>query len=334
MGRLYYTFNYPESASGGATFLTGIRGVEHHGNQCSDQVYISGVYRDPDNGSSGLVYKGLLNGQGKWHILNFPSSDGITVTGTSLYGPNNGPTNKTVQVVGNYNTQETGPIALGCLYEGHLDGSGKWTTLIPDLAQSVINTIAHSTMGGLIVGNYDVQLNLGRAFLYDIDAKKYYDITHKDAVSITAYGIWFDRNCSYTICGGYTPLNGFPGLTYGYIAHWDHKLKKLTNFDKYVYNNDLIGIVVTHFDGITSDGHCGYNLTGDWVGVKQGGPVSGAFFAHVPRLGGTAKWELIAYPNQPSTSGNSVYRSSVIGIYTTAENQINGYVAIKTPNKQ
>src|SRR4029078_6229537 len=113
--------------------------------------------------------------QDNWYVLKYPSSDGNTVLATNLYGPNNGK-NGEIQVVGNYTTKEAGKSTFGCLYEGYLSGKGRWTTIIPQFSESTLNTIAHSTHGNFVVGNYDTQLNQGKAFIYDILGKKYYDI--------------------------------------------------------------------------------------------------------------------------------------------------------------
>ena len=156
------------SCGSGETLLTGIRAIPDHNRhdrdwskaRGSDAVYISGVYRPPQSDHPiGLIYQGELSGKhGKWHVLNFPSSHHAKVTGTTLYGPNAGlecgadlPEHSskflpTIQVVGNYTTKETGDSALGCLYQGPVDGSGKWTTLCPPSSKPVLNTIAHSTM--------------------------------------------------------------------------------------------------------------------------------------------------------------------------------------------
>lgn len=321
MPRGYITLDYPNA---GNTFLTGIRGVngEH-------KVYISGTYTLPDSTSpNGFIYKGRISGhKARWYRLNYPSSTGMTVTGTALYGPNNGDKSGTIQAVGNYTTQETGTITIGCLYEGPLDGSGKWTTLIPTSGEPVINTIVHSTMGGLVVGNYDTRLIAGKAFLYDIKTQTYYDLTHPNAKSITCYGIVHNYKDSYTVCGGYTDINAGAKSTYGYIAHWDNKTHTLSAFRSYVYDNDPSKALVTHFNGITPDGKKGYNLTGVWRGSGVTSEPS-AFFAHVNKLGESATWESIVYPNQKVTTGNSVYRNTVIGIYTDSKGGINGYVSI------
>ncbi len=323
--RKYTTFNYPAENPGGNTLLTGIRRTDLD----EEIVYISGFYECPNNACvTTFVYKGPLSGTGSWNVLNYPSSTGVTVKATNLYGPNDGK-NNTIQVVGNYTTEETGSSTIGCLYEGPLNGSGLWTTLIPTSTSPVINTIAHSTNGGLVVGNYDTQLDEGKAFIYDIKTKKYNEITKSNALSITAYGIWYNGKNSYTIAGSYSDANYITGLTTAYLVDWNKKTKKLTNWRNFSYGNNPAKAIVTHFDGITSDRDGGYYLTGDWLGIGGGDEL--AFFAHVPR-GKTAKWAPISFPPNQITSGNSVYRKVVIGVYTEhiaqQDDVINGYISI------
>jgi len=323
--RTYKTFNYPDqvAGSGDKTLLTGIRRVNNR-----HQVYISGFY-EPNQGSTiSFIYKGKLNGNGAWYPLGFPSLENQTVTSTSLYGPNNGEILGNIQVVGNYMTEQTGTAALGCIYQGPLDGTGKWTTLLPTADQPVLNTIAHSTMGHLAVGNYDTQLNEGRAFIYDIKSNIYYDIIKDDAESITAYGIWHNGDSSYTICGGYTDIHAATQINVGYLVDWDNERHTLRHWRSYNYDNDPGKAVITHFDGITSDGNGGYNLTGDWVGVDSN---KFGFQAHIKRnkchrFNRHATWAPINYPGYALTSGNSVDRDVVIGVYTDLPN-INGFVS-------
>jgi len=319
--RHYRTFNYPDMVSGGETLLTGIRGVAGSCNQ----VYISGFYNAPNNASvTSFIYKGPVNGSGNWYNLNFPSSPGNTVTLTNLYGPNNGKNSK-IQVVGNYVAAETGSTLLGCLYRGPLNGSGTWTTLVPTAKNPVLNTIAHSTMGGLVVGNYETQPDVRKAFIYDIKLNTYYKIKKQNAQDVTAYGIWHNGGNSYTICGGYSNMNITSGIDTGYLVDWNNKTKKLSNWRSFNYNNNPVEAIVTHFDGITSDGNGGYNLTGDWLGV--GNSTELGFFCHVNKQN-QAKWVPISYPGQLVTSGNSVYEKTVIGVYTSpGDNSVNGYIS-------
>jgi hypothetical protein len=320
---VYKTFNYPNSTTGEKTLLTGIRGKTD-----SEKVYISGFYV-PQNSedTTGFVYYGHLNGKGKFYNLNYPNVNDVK-TITNLYGPNNGACENKIQVVGSYTIQnEKG--TFGCLYEGPLDGSGKWTTIVPTplSADKILNTICHSTMGNLIVGNYDTILVQGKAFIYDIKTKKYYKITNPEAISITAYGIWHNNSELYTICGGYTNKEG---TNFAYVVDWNNKTHKFSNWQTYNYNNNEC-IKITHFDGIT--GGCDentYNLTGDWLNDGKGS----GFYAQIKfnpkenKFNKNAKWYDIKYPNQAVTSGNSVYENYVIGVYTNLENNsVDGYIA-------
>lgn len=345
MSRKYITFNYPFSnEEGGKTLLTGIRGVKCN----KHKVYICGFYEPPNSNSnnekiSSFVYKGKITKYPKnknWYIFDYPSDIGRTVTATNLYGPNNGKRKGCIQVVGNYITQENGNFAIGCLYQGPLNGSGKWTTLIPKFKDSdevVINTIAHSTMGGLVVGNYDTQINEGKAFIYDIKRKIYHKIENKyyNILSITAYGIWHNCDGTYSICGGYFSV---PGLEKAYLVDWDNDKFEFKNWRTYQYNNNKS--IITHFDGITSNGRGGYNLTGDQISRDSNEQLG--FFAKVKKYRckcrckskykikkSKAKWYPISYPKQDITSGNSVYKNVVIGVYSSLNSEaVNGYYSL------
>lgn len=333
----YSTFDYP-AAMGASNGPTGVRGA---GGQ---DVYITGTW--DSNGSHGLLYEGPLTGggqSGQWTVLDFPSSGCFTVTGTVLYGPDAFPPNN-VRLVGSYTRTETGcptptPTPAqnhGLLYEGPPDGSGTWQTLDfpPPMGETVLNTIPHSTMGGLVVGNFDTDHATGRAFVYDIDADHWVELIKPGAISITAYGIWYNGGTQYTIAGGYSDGN-LSGIDHGYLVNWDSATQTASDWTSYDFNNRHIGVAVSHFNGITGDNHGGFYLTGDWVGVIP--PDAGAFFAHVRRTParafGEAHWTPIAYPSSPglsvdATGGDTVFENNVIGIYTANSTHItHGFVA-------
>ena len=328
-GRKYWTLNYPSAVAGSKTLLTGIRGIR----DSKKKVYISGFFEPPTDSLNPVitfVYKGTITGNGKWYNFNYPSGPGRTVLVTNFYGPNNGKKCGDIQVVGNYTTKETGMSTIGCLYEGPLDGSGQWRTIIPKSDKPVLNTICHSTMGGFIVGNYDTTLIQGKAFIYDIKNRTSYDIIKESAKSITAYGIWHNGGNYYTICGGYSNLNIESGVDAGYLVDWNRETHRLRNFRSYNFNNDPLKSFVTHFDGITSDGKNGFNLTGDAIGIDE---TSVAFFAHVKDKNGRsnrAKWSELSYPGSSGTSGNSVHETVAIGVYALSDDgTANGYVSIQ-----
>jgi hypothetical protein len=277
--------------------------------------------------TQGLLYQGRLDGGGNWTTLTF-HSPGVDVTSTALYGPNT-LSRKSVRLVGSYKRSDTGEFDHGALYEGPPDGSGTWQTLdFPSTGETVLDTIAHSTMGGLVVGNFDTNLASGKAFVYDIDNDSWVELLKPGAVSITAYGIWYDGGTQYTIAGGYSNAN-LQGIDHGYLVKWDSATQAASDWTSYDFDNRHIGVAVSHFDGISTDNHGGFYLTGDWLGVMS--PNSGAFFAHVRRMPhrafGEAHWTPIAYPSADVTSGNTVFENNVLGVYTGDGSPVNGYVA-------
>ena len=315
----YSTLNYP-GAGGDSTFLTGVRGVTN-----SSDVYISGFYAPPGStaGIAGLIYKGATSGGGTWYTFTYPSSAGATVTSTGLYGPDNGPAGGIV-VVGNITTAEAGAMPIGALYQGPLDGSGSWRTITPPLS---IGTIAHSNMGGLAVGNYDTGGG-GKAFVYDIDADAYFELVKPGALSITAYGIWHNGGTSYTIAGGFAEI----GIASAYLVDWDSATHTASRWKSYRFKGQPQAItLLSHFEGITTDGAGGYNLAADSI-VVESGVVVDAALANVPRNQdgsfGDATWTTVSYPHSTVTSANTVFEEDIIGVYQVSGSEVsNGYVA-------
>jgi hypothetical protein len=322
-GVRYSTLDYP-AAGGDSTLLTGVRGVDD-----SSEVYISAFYAPAgsSSGIAGLIYKGATSGGGTWHSLTYPSSSGVTVTSTALYGPDNGAAGG-LSVVGNITTAEAGDTPIGALYQGPLDGSGRWRTITPPLATA---TIAHSNMAGLAVGNYESGsgIGAGKAFVYDIDADSYTELVKPGAVSITAYGIWHNGGASYTIAGGYAEI----GIASAYLVDWDSDAHTASNWKSYRFKDQPQPItLLSHFEGITTDGAGGYNLAADSILVESG-VVTDAALANVPRNRdgsfGDATWTAVAYPNSTVTSANTVYQKDIIGVYQAAGSAVShGYVAM------
>lgn len=330
--RTYLTLNFPGATPGSKTSLTGIRGNKN-------VLYISGFYGSSNDSDPIItfVYKGDIKQRlnpSRWHILNYPSEPGRTVKTTNLYGPDI-LKHDNIRVVGNYITTESSAL-FGCLYEGKLDGSGVWTTITPSPDTS--NTIVHSTNGELAVGNYSIPISdgtLAHAFIYDVITKTFTEIIKPDATSITAYGIWHNGCDNYTICGGFSNVDpNDPTVTRidsGYLVDYNRTTHVFSNWRAYNYKGNDQVAVITHFDGITSDGTGGYNLCGDALTIS-GSPL--AFAANVKRKCNgkfsRASWEEIKFPGSQGTSGNSVYLDSVIGVYTNPnDTTVNGYISAK-----
>lgn len=329
MERVYLRFNYPKAERGSKTLLTGIRGKQcgGHCDTVETILYICGFYVSLTGSVSSFVYNGDISTKdmsSNWYDLNIPSEPGRSVISTSLYGPDilkHG----NIRIVGNYITEESNGSALGCMYEGLPDGSGKWVTLIPiGLYSPVINTIAHSTHGNIVVGNYDTKLIQGRAFIYDICSNTYYDICPSgvEFKSITAYGVWHNCGSSYTICGGFSQIKDGKTLDLGYIVDWNSDNGVFNNWHSYKYNKNAL---VSHFDGIASDNCAGFNLTGNAI-LDNGKKI--AFYANID-CDNKISWEDISYPDSSGTSGNSIYKSIIVGVYQVDPiPTVNGYVSV------
>jgi len=168
--------------------------------------------------------------QGMWWLGNLatntgtayqvnPDIPGQTVTSALYYGPDTAEFNPsldldTIRIVGSY--QYTGSIQdnNGVLFTGSLDGVGSWTQInVPDgpTGGTFANTIPHSVMGSIAVGNYNLLVEgeavLGNAFLYNIATQQWtiFNQPFGGTDKLTsAYGIWQNGigSTSYTIAGG------------------------------------------------------------------------------------------------------------------------------------
>jgi len=287
----YTTLNYGTTG----TFLTGIRGNNIVGN-----------YVIPASGQTGGLLYSLSTGI--WTPFPVATINGANfpgAIGSSPYGPSFGSQYGILNAVGSYKIQSS-PYNLSYLYNAAAAPAGNLTTLVYPGA-STLETIAHSTFGNQVVGNYDTRLATGNAFIYTISTGAYVTNDFPGAVSTTAYGVWGNK-----IAGGYTP----PGLGFerGYI--YDEGTGVWTT-----YNHP--GALVTHFEGITGGGRSGeYNLVADWVAFD------GSQHASVLHIGadGSQNWIDFAVRNATLTSANSIYENQVIGIYIDAPPLTNGYI--------
>lgn len=312
----YTDFNNPAT---GQTTIQGIRGVSG-----SENVYISGSLLGQNNALQGLIYEGPLKGggnDGKWNVVNFPSTPSAVVNNTSCYGPNNGP-NGTVQIVGSYKTATSTDKApsgnLGFYYEGPVDGSGTWVQVSPN-GGNTNNVFVHSVMGGIAVGNYDVENDKnGHAFLYNTTTKECINFKLPDSLTNTLYGIWHNGDDSYTLAGGYSSLH-LGKLSQAFLVDYNAKTRKISNLKTFSYKNETALSIITHFEGITVSEDNGYNMPADWISAN--GEGGGASFVSVRRNSngsfGEANWVDIEFPNSSANSANTVYKNNILGIYTS-----------------
>lgn len=321
--------------------VTGIRS----NSSTTDDVVVTGSFNSAGV-TTATLYPGSLQAlptapSSAWNLLTPDFGPGQTVTTSTFYGPNTPLFDASlpignVRAVGSYKYSEAPNPNFdhGLVYQGPVAGGGSWTqidpvSLVPP-GETLKNTIAHSTMGNLVVGNWDTNLAVGHAFVYDLTTTGFTDLKiptltePTGSKSVTAYGIWQNSSNSYTIAGGLSDLNDL-GIDEGYLADYDPTTGHVSHVRTFNFDNKPITSLITHFDGITATAD-GFNLTGDYLNPGSGPddtPI-GAFFASVKRLAngefGEATWTDIAF-SHPSfqniqfTSGNTVIGNNVLGIF-------------------
>jgi len=282
--------------------------------------------------SDGLLFEGTIAGVGTSYAVDYPGA-----IATSVYGPDNLGSGNT-RLVGSYRNADfaTAPVEVnGFLFEGttaDLATAGNYLTI--DYPGAEFNYV-HSTMGGLVVGNYDsaaahgtfsLPLGPGHAYIYDIDSDTFLtDVVYPGSLSNTAYGIWYNGETSYTIVGGYSldPVNNFDdqNLPIGtaYIVDYDTATGLFTNWKSFEYPNGTN--FVTHFEGISSADKGVYPLNADSVQVGTGDPAQGSWLSvrrNTDGSFGEATWVDLNYdgldPTTNVTSSNSVYGNQVVGL--------------------
>jgi len=249
-----------------------------------------------------------------------------------------------IRVVGSYKLDTAydhgvmyeGPLALDV--EG-LDDPERWTKIDMHVTgKTVANTICHSTMGDLIVGNYDLMVGEGPvgkfgAFIYNIVSKDYFDLKTllglDSSKLITAYGIWkndTDSNrdsTSYTIAGGIKDHS--IGLNVGFLVDFNSADSSTSNPTQFPYEN--APALVTHFEGITQYGNLMTNYGPRFYSLAATGDKDlnnrGAAFAIVERNPDNgsfvelAEWPPVQGSTGSFTTGNTVLEKNLYGIYPT-----------------
>lgn len=277
--------------------------------------------------SAAFLYDGPLgsipsatNGTGLYLFhYNNDSSNGSQFYGpnTSLFDSSLGAGN--IRVVGAYkNAGATYQNSM--IYTGPLDGSGTWTNVVApgNGTNTVGDTILHSTMGNIAVGNYDYtnEPTQGVGFIYNLTDASYSDIKF-GLWSTTAYGIWYNGGSKYSIVGGFSDItNGLESIGKAYIVNYDSTTQLFTDFKSFSFNNDPS--IVTHFEGISaySNGFSvcatelvGTNLSASYVFIATNN--DGSFDTNVT-------WRAVTNTvdtNSLVITGDTVIGTNVMGIY-------------------
>ena len=283
------------------------------------------------SGANGLLFDGTISGLGTTYLVDFPGA-----ATTSVYGPDNqGGLN--IGLVGSYKNADASTALVkvnGFVFEGttaELTQSNDYQTV--DEPDAEFNYV-HSTMQGLAVGNYDsapdhglggLPLGPGQAFIYDVAENTFLtNIVYPESLSDTAYGIWYNGNGSYTICGGWSPnlinnlANQNQPIGQAFLVDYNAITGQFSNWASFSYPFGTN--FVTHFEGISSVEKGVYTLSADSVQSGSTNPTQGSWVTVVRNPDGsfgTAQWVNLNYtgvdPTTNITSSNSVYGYEVVG---------------------
>ncbi len=337
--------------------VTGVRGT------ANGRVVLTGsAATGSGTQAAPFLYQGrLTSAAGAAVSVLTPAFPGVT--SATFYGPDTHSFNPTtipsgqIRAVGSYQSSSApaGVLNQGMIYLGRGSGSGgSWTSIkVPadgthtvghvracrkvQVNCFVMDTIAHSTMGDLVVGNYDLNPSVpggvasGNAFIYNMTRHQWTLLELGGSLSneTTLYGIWQDGgdgSPKYTLAGG----SSARGTQQGFLMNYNERTGTFGKPKYYSYGNHPA--LFTHFDGITAVPG-GFNLVA--IGSAQAASV--AFIPVNARNGsfGTARWYPVNVATSPLCSGgciivtgNTVYRNRVMGLYIPANSiAINTYLA-------
>jgi hypothetical protein len=289
------------------------------------------------DGTPAFIYDGPLSDfpssttASSLHFFD-PTFPDQSVTGSQFYGPNTplydpqiGAGN--IRAVGAY--RYTGSnYQNGMIYTGPLDGSGTYTELVApgNGTGAVGDTIPHSTMGDLVVGNFDYQdaEARGEGFIYNMSSQAFQTVAI-GKFNTTVYGIWQNGGPSgtvYTIVGG-TSGNGHGGK--GFVEDFNSASGLFSNLRSYSFDNRPS--IVTHFEGISAVPG-GFAVAATELSRKD----LGASFAYIPlrKNGSFGRAHWVAMKNEINgapTTGDTVIDNDVMGIYPINNVDANSFIS-------
>lgn len=338
--------------------VTGVRGT---GN---GRVILTGSAA-PSGGAqtAPFLFRGRLSRAAAGAAVSVLAPSFPGVTSATFYGPDTHSFNPAsipggrVRAVGSYQSSSSpaGVLNQGMIYLGPVSGSGgSWTSVdVPAHGGHttghvracprrrthcfVMDTIAHSTMGNLVVGNYDLNPTVaggvasGNAFIFNMARRQWTLLRLGGSMSslTTLYGIWQNGGAAsprYTLAGGSSDR----GNQRAFLMNYNERTRTFGKPKYFTYGN--APALFTHFDGITAV-RGGFNL----VAISSAQAASMAFIpveAHGRRFG-TARWYPVRVASNricsgscSKVTGNTVYTNHVMGIYLhTGSTIVNSYLA-------
>lgn len=308
-------------------------------NNAPDLLFWQGIRKFFDNyyliSGTNKLQQGVLNigpllnyNSENNYIISYPNSITTSVYGQNYIGLG------VYSLVGSYK-KERDDTVYGFYFKGKLSDINNQKNYFT-ISTGASYTYVHSTMGDILVGNYDQNLKSPiRAFLMIISTGKKIKIEYPGSTSNTVYGVWHNGDTSYTLCGGYS-TDSFTNtdiyknnqqlpIGKAYMVNYDIEKNKFKNWTTFTYpyaKNDL----VCHFEGISSSKPNVYELAADTInGILQPSWVK----VTKDKCGNftVTQWIDFKYPVPLTiTSSNSVANKALVGSYI---NESGGPVAFQ-----
>ena len=336
---------------GAGDVVTGVRGTTN-----GNVILTGGAAGGSGAEAAAFLFQGRLTRAAVGAPVSVLTPPFPGVTTATFYGPDTHSFNPEaipagqVRAVGSYQSSSSpsGVLNRSMIYLGPLSGrGGAWTSIdVPAHGQHtvghvracprarrhcfVMDTIAHSTMGDLVVGNYDLNPSLpggvisANAFVYNMTRHQWtlLRLGGSLASKTTLYGIWQNGGAAspdYTLAGGSSAHGSSPrGNQRAFLMNYNERTGAFGKPKYYTYGN--APAPVTHFEGITAVPG-GFNL----VAVSSAEAASMAFVPVTGRSFGRARWypvNVAASPLCPAgckvVTGNTVYKNRVMGLYVQA----------------
>ena len=342
--------------------VTGVRGTTN------GKVILTGSQANGDGtqNTKPFLYQGPLTGAARRVPALTPPFPGFE-TGT-FYGPDTNTYNPDtipagqVRAVGSYRISNDNVLNHGMIYLGPVSGrGGSWTRIdVPAHGRNtvggvracppdqpgcfVMDTIAHSTMGDLVVGNYDLNLGnrvSGNAFIYNMTTQQWtlLQLGGSLASGTTLYGIWQDGgpgSPTYTLAGGSLAHGSSPhGNMRAFLMNYNEQTGAFGRPRFYNYGNTPQ--LNTHFDGITAVPG-GFNL----ATISSAQASSMAFIPATPGdqpFFGRATWypidvaatRLCSPDGCSMVTANTVFQNRVMGLYVYDSTPGTYLATVQTP---
>ena len=343
--------------------VTGVRGTGH-----GKVVLTGGAATGSGTQNDPFLYRGRLTTGAAGADVSVLTPPFPGVTSATFYGPDTHSFNPQlipagqVRAVGSFTSSAApaGVVNQGMIYLGPVSGShGSWTSVdVPaDGAHTVgharacpagraacfvMDTIAHSTMGDLVVGNYDLnpaargRVISANAFIYNLTRHQWTLLRLGGSMSsqTTLYGIWQDggdRSPRYTLAGGSMAT----GRKRAFLMNYNERTGRFGAPKYFSFGHGPA--LVTHFEGITGVPG-GFNL----VAGSTAQASSMAFVPVSPRDGafGTARWHPVNVAASPVcasgcslVTGNAVYTNHVMGLFLAAGAALPGTYLATLPSR-